>query len=97
MNVCESEVTGLKESSPMTKLKSLDRDEFVRRLCARHDDDTLTIDEVAVWLNKTRSWVLQHASTRRRPHVPGVKDGKTYTFRWGTLKEWRKSLERKAA
>jgi hypothetical protein len=77
--------------------QTVDRTAVVREICARHDDDTLTVEEVRLWLNKSYGWVIEHASHRRRPFIPCVKDGKTFTFRWGTLKQWRASLERKVA
>jgi hypothetical protein len=78
----------------MTDTKqTTDRDTVMRQVCARHDDDTLTVDEVALLLRKTRSWVVEHAARRRRPYLPAEKMGKSFSFRWGTLKAWRKSLE----
>jgi hypothetical protein len=77
------------------RTNQFDRNAMVREICGRHDDDTLTVDEVALWLNHSRGRVIEHASHRRRPHIPCVKDGKTFTFRWGTLKQWRLSLERR--
>ncbi len=60
-----------------------------------HDDSTLTAEEVASWLRVKVSWVREHASGRRRPHLPSDKLGKYIVFRWGTLKEWRKELRRR--
>lgn len=36
---------------------------------------------VAEWLEVSVSWVLDHASGRRRPHLPSVKLGKAVRFR----------------
>jgi len=41
----------------------------------------LTPKEVAEWLAVSPAWVLDHASGRRRPHLPSVKLGKAVRFR----------------
>ena len=41
----------------------------------------LTPKSVAEWLEVSVSWVLDHASGRRRPHLPSVKLGKAVRFR----------------
>jgi excisionase family DNA binding protein len=41
----------------------------------------LTPKSVAEWLDVSASWVLDHASGRRRPHLPSVKLGKAVRFR----------------
>jgi excisionase family DNA binding protein len=41
----------------------------------------LTPKAVAEWLEVSVSWVLDHASGRRRPHLPSVKLGKAVRFR----------------
>lgn len=41
----------------------------------------LTPRAVAEWLEVSVSWVLDHASGRRRPHLPSVKLGKAVRFR----------------
>jgi excisionase family DNA binding protein len=37
--------------------------------------------EVAEWLGVSPAWVLDHASSRRRPYLPSVKLGKCVRFR----------------
>lgn len=59
-----------------------------------NDDSTLTAQEVAQWLRVSPSWVRSHASGQCRPKLPSEKFGKYIRFRWGTLKIWRKSMER---
>lgn len=41
----------------------------------------LTPKVVAEWLGVSVSWVLEHASGRRRPYLPSVKLGKLVRFR----------------
>ena len=41
----------------------------------------LTPKSVAEWLEVSPGWVLDHASGRRRPHLPSVKLGKAVRFR----------------
>lgn len=41
----------------------------------------LTPKTVAEWLDVSVSWVLDHASGRRRPHLTSVKLGKAVRFR----------------
>ena len=60
----------------------------------RHEEDTLTVNEVAEWLRVTPSWVREHAGGRRRPKIPCERFGKYIRFRWGTLVTWRKTMER---
>lgn len=74
---------------------SSNRDELIQRLGKLPDDAILTVDEVASWLNVTPNWVRSHASANRRPFLPGFKAGKYVRFRWGTLKEWARSLSEK--
>jgi excisionase family DNA binding protein len=51
-------------------------------VCAKHmPERLLTPKEVAEWLGVSSSWVLDHASGRRRPHLPSVKLGKAVRFR----------------
>jgi len=40
----------------------------------------LTPKAVAEWLEVSVSWVLDHASGRRRPYLPSVKLGKAVRF-----------------
>lgn len=41
----------------------------------------MTPKAVAEWLGVSLGWVLDHASGRRRPHLPSVKLGKAVRFR----------------
>jgi len=41
----------------------------------------ITPKAVAEWLEVSVSWVLDHASGRRRPYLPSVKLGKAVRFR----------------
>ena len=67
---------------------------YMHEFEALNDDSTLTPQEVAQWLRVSLGWVRAHASGQRRPHLPSEKFGKYIRFRWGTLKMWRKSMER---
>lgn len=60
------------------------------------DDEVLTSDEVAAWLKQTEPWVRAHASGRRRPKLPGMKQGKGWRFRRSAVREWMLKLEREA-
>jgi len=44
-------------------------------------ESLLTPKAVGEWLGVSVSWVLDHASGRRRPHLPSVKLGKAVRFR----------------
>ncbi len=72
----------------------LDDLRYIHEFEMLNDDSTLTAQEVALWLRVSPGWVREHASGRRRPHLPSEKFGKYVRFRWGTLKIWRKGLER---
>jgi hypothetical protein len=75
--------------------KPIDADfRFMSDLEELHEDSTLTVQEVAQWLRVPPSWVRAHASGLRRPKLPSEKLGKYVRFRWGTLKVWRKTMER---
>ncbi len=48
----------------------------------------LTPKSVAAWLDVSVSWVLDHASGRRRPHLPSVKLGKAVRFRAAEVEQF---------
>jgi excisionase family DNA binding protein len=54
----------------------------------------LTPKEVAEWLAVSPAWVLDHASGRRRPHLPSVKLGKTVRFRSDEVSEFIRECAR---
>lgn len=41
----------------------------------------MTPQQVGEWLGVSAGWVLDHASGRRRPHLPSLKLGKAVRFR----------------
>jgi hypothetical protein len=68
--------------------KSDERDELAKRLYTLPDDTVLNVDEVALYLGVTPSWVRSHANRNRRPHLPGFKAGKYVRFRLGAVRDW---------
>jgi len=65
-----------------------------KNLNTLHDDSTLTVTEVAEWLQVKPGWVRKHATGTCRPKLPSEKLGKYLRFRWGDLKAWRQSIGR---
>lgn len=69
-------------------------DETKRDLDALSDDAMLEVEEVAAWLRVNAHWVRAHAKGKRRPVLPGIKVGKYWRFRKGTVREtflqWQK-------
>ena len=60
----------------------------------------LTAEEVAKMLRMSRSWVCDHASTRKkplRPTLPAVKFGGAVRFRREAVEEWVREMEREIA
>jgi hypothetical protein len=85
------------ESNGMHRLRPQARHRdfrYLHEIQELNDESSLTALEVAHWLRVTEGWVREHASGRRRPYLPSEKFGKYVRFRWGTLKIWRKSMER---
>ena len=48
----------------------------------------LTPKDVAEMLAVSAAWVLDHASGRRRPHLPSVKLGKAVRFRQADVEKF---------
>lgn len=53
----------------------------------------LTKAEVAARLRVSEGWVRDHASGRRKPHLPGTKMGKHWKFRLEAIERWERELE----
>lgn len=53
-----------------------------------NNDDILTSGEVAKLLHVSRSWILDHASGRRQPALPGFQCGKLWRFSRLRVQEW---------
>ena len=61
------------------------------------DADLLTVDELAGRLRVKPSWVRDHARGSRHPKIPGIKLGGEWRFRWQSIQQWLKDLEKGAA
>ncbi len=48
----------------------------------------LTVAEVAEWLAVSQGWVREHATKKRRPHLPCIRLGKSIRFREDQVEEW---------
>lgn len=57
----------------------------------------LTVGELAERLRVKPSWIRDHARGSRRPKIPGIKLGGEWRFRWPTIRQWLKELEKGAA
>ncbi len=77
--------------------KTDERDELARRLSTLPDDIVLTVEEVALYLGVTASWVRAHANKNRRPHLPGFKAGKYLRFRLGAVRDWVRRMSAASA
>lgn len=51
-------------------------------------DEILSTTQVAQWLLVSRAWVLDHASSRRKPVLPGFRAGKLWRFRKSDVEAW---------
>jgi excisionase family DNA binding protein len=67
------------------------------KLLTEHDpNELLTVEQLAVRLKVTPAWVRDHARKSRRPHIPGIKLGGEWRFRWARIEEWLDQLEKEA-
>jgi excisionase family DNA binding protein len=54
----------------------------------------LTADQLAERLGVTASWIRDHARGTRRPKIPAIKLGGGWRFRWESIEDWLKELEK---
>jgi excisionase family DNA binding protein len=59
-------------------------------------EELLTVEQVAERLQVKTSWVRDHARKGRNPHLPGIKLGGKWRFRWSRIEQWLKELEKGA-
>ena len=55
--------------------------------------ELLTVDQLAERLGVSPNWVRDHARGSRRPHIPALKLGGAWRFRWEAIEAWLKELE----
>lgn len=48
----------------------------------------MSVAEVASWLGVSASWVREHGSHRKVPHIPSIRMGGLLKFRRGVIEEW---------
>jgi excisionase family DNA binding protein len=53
----------------------------------------LSVAAVAEWLGVSESWVREHASGKKRPHMPALRMGGLLRFRREEIEAWLKELK----